>query len=308
MGATQTSMSRVYQQCWKEWAGWCAQQGLPHNAISAPKLANFLLHLFQVGLAWHTIGIYCSAISAFLEPHDIHKASNHPVILKLMHHFYLQFPPSHKQFDPWDVECLLSVLESWAPMSSLTTFKLAWKTATLLALVTAKCCSDLSMLCVDNQHVFLQHNAAIFIPLSGGKTDCSDHLPPQIHIESHSNVHLCPVFYLKAYLGHTASFRKKSDGSRVTALFWGNSRQHWPVCAKTISSGVRKVLGVAKAHMSLGVAASAALAADFSLVTILQAGNWTRVSTPARHYFSTYITTRDQQQDSMQCAVLGLSE
>ena len=94
VGATQTSMSRVYQQCWKEWAGWCAQQGLPNNAISAPKLANFLLHLFQVGLAWHTIGIYHSAISAFLEPHCIHKASNHPVISKLMHHFYLQHPPS----------------------------------------------------------------------------------------------------------------------------------------------------------------------------------------------------------------------
>ena len=65
-GANRRSMSRVYQQCWKEWASWCAQQALPNNAISAPKLANFLLHLFQVGLAWHTIGIYHSAISAFL--------------------------------------------------------------------------------------------------------------------------------------------------------------------------------------------------------------------------------------------------
>ena len=66
----------------REWASWCARQGLQNNAISARKLANFLLHLFQVGLAWHTIGIYCSAISAFLEPHHIHKASNHPVIFK----------------------------------------------------------------------------------------------------------------------------------------------------------------------------------------------------------------------------------
>ena len=179
VGATRMSMSRVYQQCWKEWARWCAQQGLPNNAISAPKLANFLLHLFQVGLAWHTIGIYRSSISAFLEPHCIHKASNHPVISKLMHHFYLQHPPSHKQFDPWDVEHLLSLLESWAPASSLTTFNLAWKTATLLALVTAKHCSDLTLLCVDKQHLFLQHHAAIFIPLSGGKTDCPGHLPPQ---------------------------------------------------------------------------------------------------------------------------------
>ena len=57
-----------------------------------------------------------------------------------------------------------------------------------------------------------------------------------------------------------------------------------------------------------GIAASAALAAGVSLVTILQVVDWTRVSTPARHYFSTYITTMDQHQDSVQHAVLGLSE
>ena len=35
VGATQASTSKVYQQCWKEWAGWCAQQGVPNNAIFA---------------------------------------------------------------------------------------------------------------------------------------------------------------------------------------------------------------------------------------------------------------------------------
>ena len=57
-----------------------------------------------------------------------------------------------------------------------------------------------------------------------------------------------------------------------------------------------------------GVAASAALVAGVSLVTILQADDWTRVSTPARHYFSTYITTMYWHQDSVQHAMLGLSE
>ena len=130
-GETRVSTSKVYQQCWKEWVGWCAQQGLPNIAIPAPKLANFLVYLFQVGVVWHTIGIYDSAISTFLQPHHLHKDSNHPVISKLMCHFYLQHPPYHKHFDPWDGECLLSLLESWVPASSLTTFKLAWKTATL---------------------------------------------------------------------------------------------------------------------------------------------------------------------------------
>ena len=145
-------------------------------------------------------------------------------------------------------------MESWAPASSLSTFKLAWKTVTLLALVTVKHCSDLTLLCIDNQHLFLQHDAVIFISvsISGGKTDHPGHLPPQVHIESHSNVNLCPVFYLKAYLRCTESFRMKPEGSHVTSLFLGNNRQHCPVCAKTISSWVGKVLCIAKARMSLG--------------------------------------------------------
>ena len=44
-------------------------------------------------------GIYHSAISAFLEPHHLHRASNHLVISTLMHHFYLQHPLACKQFD-----------------------------------------------------------------------------------------------------------------------------------------------------------------------------------------------------------------
>ena len=91
-------------------------------------------------------------------------------------------------------------------------------------------------------------------------------------------------------------------------LFLGNSRQHQPVCAKTISFWVRKVLCVAKAHMSLGslwgVVASAALAAGVSLVTILQVGDWTRVFTPARHYFlylHYYYGSDTRTLCSMQC-------
>ena len=99
-----------------------------------------------------------------------------------MCHFYLQCHTSHKHFDPWDIECLLSFLESLGPASFLTTFKLAWKTATLLVLVTAKHCSYLTLLFIDNQHHFLQYHAAIFIPISGGKTDWPGHLPPQIHM------------------------------------------------------------------------------------------------------------------------------
>ena len=85
--------------------------------------------------------------------------------------------------------------------------------------------------------------------MSGGKTDHPGSLSPQIHIESPSNVNLCSVFYLKAYLRCTKPFRMKHDAFHVSSLFLGNNRQHRLVCAKTISSWVRKVLFVAKAHV-----------------------------------------------------------
>ena len=55
-------------------------------------------------------------------------------------------------------------------------------------------------------------------------------------------------------------------------------------------------------------AASAALVAGICPVSILQLGDWARVSTLARHYFSPYITTTDWHEDSVQHAMLGLSE
>ena len=77
-GATRTSTSWVYQQCWREWAGWCAQQGLPNNAISAPKLANFLLHLFR----WDWPGIpLVSIIWLFLHFWNLIAFTRHLIIL-----------------------------------------------------------------------------------------------------------------------------------------------------------------------------------------------------------------------------------
>ena len=94
LGVTQASTSKGYKQCWKEWAGWCGQKGVLNNTISVPKLAEFLVHLLMAGLAWHSVGAYCSPISVLfcLETCHHHKASNHPIISKLRYNFYLQHP------------------------------------------------------------------------------------------------------------------------------------------------------------------------------------------------------------------------
>ena len=55
-----------------------------------PLISWIFISFIWVGLAWHGIGIYYSAISAFWEPHHhYHKASSHPIISKLMCQFFL---------------------------------------------------------------------------------------------------------------------------------------------------------------------------------------------------------------------------
>ena len=197
-------------------------------------------------------------------------------------------------------------MESWASAFCL---KLAWKTATLLTLVTAKHCSDLPLLHIDNQHPFF---FSVMLPFSFpclvARQIAQVIFPLRFILSLIPMLIFALFFYLKAYLRHTESFRMKTDGSHVTSLFFGNNRQHQPVCAETISSWVRKVLCVVKTHMSLvslwGIAASAALATGVSLMAILQVGDWARVPTPARLYFSTYITTTVWHQDSVLCWAL----
>ena len=113
-------------------------------------------------------------------------------------------------------------------------------------------CTYLTLSCIGNQHLYLQHNAASFILASGGNMDQLGHLPPQICIESYSVVYLCSVFYLKAYLHHIEPFRKKSDGPRVCSLFLviigGTFLQ--PLCDKLIFSWVRNIFSIAEAPVS----------------------------------------------------------
>ena len=66
--------------------------------------------------------VFTFPLFQLLEPHHHGKASNHFIISKLIHHFHLHPPPTHKYFYPF--VHLLSLYEKWAPASSLANFNL----------------------------------------------------------------------------------------------------------------------------------------------------------------------------------------
>ena len=85
-----------------------------------------------------------------------------------------------------------------------------------------------------------------------------------------------------------------------------------PICAKQFLPRQGKFQVLVKHTCPLGPLQGAvvfrALLAGTSLVTIPQASDSVRVSTPARHYFSTYNTITDEHWDSTQHVFLHLFE
>ena len=104
------------------------------------KLVNFWF--IYLGLAWPGIQLVFIVLlfSALSEPHHLHKAFNHPVISMLFIIFIYRILLLMNVLILGMLSiCCLCWRVGHQPL--LTTFELAWKTATLLALITGKHCS-----------------------------------------------------------------------------------------------------------------------------------------------------------------------
>ena len=107
---------------------------------------------------------------------------------------------------------------------------------------------------------------------------------------------------------YTASVRKKPDGSGVMLYFWVTIGSTGWSMLKPFSSWVMKVLSVAKAHVRV-------LSGGLQPLQLVcpWCPSWRQVTGPEFLHqlgtnFSTYITTMDWHQDSVQHAVQGLCE
>ena len=304
--AVKKGTEKTYGSAWGDWVRWCQGHNLDPTSISVNKLAEFITDLFKSGLAWSSIGVRRSAVCSVLEPDQNPTSGEHPVISKLMRSFFLRRPPRKKIFPPWEVKKLVDLLRSWTPCSSLSNIKLAWKTATLLALAATKRCADLSLLLSDNEHCFFHGNSVTLVPAFGAKTDRPKHRMPQFTLRSFKDKRLCPVAHLKEYFLRTASRRSAS----AKQIFISNSKEGKDVSAKTIGSWIRSTLRCAGLSTSPGAVRSASASAAFysgvPVDKIMRAGDWSNVGTVFRHYIQSEVLVSPKSGSEVQKAVLSL--
>ncbi len=136
-------------------------------------VAEFLTSEFKKGKQYSSLNSYRSAISSTHPQIDGFDVEEHPVISRLLQGMFNSRPPQPKYSDIWNVDQVLTFLETWEGTDDPKQITL--KTVMLLALANADRASDLHLL--DIKHMKIDSNGARFRVMLGlPRLDVLDHL------------------------------------------------------------------------------------------------------------------------------------
>ena len=245
---------------------------------------NFLSCLYMEGKEYRTINCARSMLSSTLLPIDNFPVGKHPMVTRLLKGVFNIRPPVKILFPTWSVKQVLLTLRSWSPASSLDLKTLTFKCLMLLALVTGRRASSLSLLSVKHGYLQVGESTVVFQPMGLEKTTRPGHTGGPILIETYNVApEICPVFYVKAYLKRTELIR--SGGS----FFITVNKPHKEASAATICRWLKRVITlsgqVGSGGSTRSITTSTAVGRGVTIDSIVTAGDWARARTFRQHYY-----------------------
>ena len=126
------------------------------------EVANFLADLYKQGYQYSSLNSYRSAISSVHEMVEGQSVGQHPIIARLMKGVFHDRPPLPRYTSTWNVQVVITYLESLGATESLDLKMLTWKTVMLLALTCPSRSADVSKL--DDRGRHYKPDGVTFIP------------------------------------------------------------------------------------------------------------------------------------------------
>jgi hypothetical protein len=111
---------------------------------------KFLHSLHVNGLSYSTLNTARSALSSYLMEFQLsdsnYTVANHPFIVRYLKGVFSCSKPSPRYQETWDVNPVVTYIESLYPLEKLTLKELSLKLVILLALTSGQRCQTLSLL------------------------------------------------------------------------------------------------------------------------------------------------------------------
>ena len=296
------SSARCYDRMWAVFVRWCDQRGTHPSSAPLNLILAFLQSLVNQGLAYRTIGVYRSAISKFHNLIEGIAVGQHPRVTKFMRGAFLKNPPSRTLIPTWDVNIVLNFLRKspFEPLQMASLQSLTLKTVFLVALASARRCSELQALGRSSPHIQFNSKGVSLCTVLGflPKTANPKHIGENIVLPYNTqDPELCVVRTLKHYVKVTnARMRKENVHHDRLFVCYGHRNRSKPVNIRTISGWIVKIIEAAyaasgkslgskvRAHSTRGQATSRALFNGASFQDVMKAADWRCQSTFISHY------------------------
>jgi len=285
-GARRKSSISHYNSAWGKFSSWCIGKQADPFRCSLILILEFLTDSFDRGLQYNTLAGYRSAISAFHEPIDGVTVGKHPQVSALLTGIYNSRFPQPKYNFIWDVEKVVTYLQSLGSDSTLDDKTLTMKLTTLMALTSAARAHEI---CSLDIRFLVKHRTAY--TFSFGKPTKTDKpgrkRSPLKFLPFEENKALCVCTCIENYLSRSSSWR---DG-RENQLLLSYVKPHIPVKSATVSRWLTCILkdsgidvNIFSGHSTRSASTSKAKACGVPMKEILKRGHWSNITTFEKYY------------------------
>ncbi len=295
--AVRSSTSKIYDRQWTSFSCWCHKRDVDPHMAPISYVLGFLQYLMNVGLEFNSINVYRSAISRFHFGVDGLPVGKHPLVSRFMKGVFNVKPTVKVLLPSWKLDVVFDVLQKppFEPLAEASLKCLTLKTVFLVAITTAKRCSELQALGRVEPYIRIEKKSVRLRTVVGflPKTARPGHLGNDIVIPSFckKNKLLCPKRALQYYLS-ASGFGDHKDHLFVA---FGGRQKGSPVSKRTISGWLVKLIKLAyatkrepvpkiKAHSTRAMSTTWALFNKASLQDIMRAADWRSSRTFGKFY------------------------
>ena len=284
LASWRTGTEQQYSGAWRQWVSWCNKRKSNPLSASIGTVSQFLTSLYASGLSYSTVNTYRSAISMTHLPIDGIPVGSHYLIKRLMKGIFNKRPPVPRYVISWPVEKVLRYLKIMPGYDQISLKLLTWKTAILIALVSADRGDAIAAL--STEYMIKDSEGYHFLVSKPTKCTRPGRGIKQIDLPKFTkDRRICVVYCLDKYLRATKRLRVDKQ------LFISYVKPHRSVTRTSIARWIKLIMqksgidvSIFQPHSTRSASTSTAFQQGVSVPDILKKADWSNASVFHRFY------------------------
>lgn len=278
------STKAQYSSSLKKWWEYCKHKNCNLYNVSLDSLLDFLTNCMNASSSYGTLNNHRSAISLI----STNKIGQNPMVKRFFKGIFKIKPTFPRYNFTWNPNIVLNYVETLFPNESLSLEVLTKKLVILLALATGQRIQTISVIKIQNIHIFADKMVITITDLL--KTSGIGRQQPTLNLPFFTQrPAICPANCLQAYI-KTSEPRRTSN---VANLLLTHKKPYRAATTQTIRRWIKDMLEssgvdttIFNAHSTRHASTSAALRAGMSLDTIRRCAGWSEQSTTFANFYN----------------------